>query len=64
MSIIRCHKCERSVDTDFEETEIVEHKYGDVEICVRCAEEIWEWEEQQMEQAARAEYLYEKEHAK
>lgn len=38
MSIIRCSGCERSVDTDFVDCEVVEHKYGNLEFCPSCAE--------------------------
>lgn len=34
--IVKCHRCERSFDSNFEKMEVVD-KYGDIALCESCS---------------------------
>jgi len=56
MSIMRCDQCERSVDTDFHDTETFRVGENDfITVCETCAEKIHADQEAEM-RAAKAEY--------
>jgi len=57
MSIIRCHDCQRDCDSDFIDMEVIEHKYGDIELCPACASDRMDEQDRADAAEAKAEQL-------